>query len=47
MLRDLENFENLTNVGHNTMNVQGISLNEWELYFSKLLIYRIFKWNYR
>ena len=30
-------MKNLRNIGHNKINIQGISLNEWKLYFSKLL----------
>ena len=30
-------LRNLRNVGHNKINIQGISLNEGKLYFSKLL----------
>ena len=37
MLRGLENFENLRNVGNNKINIQGVSLNKWKLHLSKLL----------
>ena len=30
-------MKNLRNVEHKKINIQGISLNEWKLYFSKLL----------
>ena len=37
MLRGLKNFKKSKKCGHNKINVPGISLNEWKLYFSKLL----------
>ena len=37
MMRGLENFENLRNVGNNKINIEGVSLNEWKLYLSRLL----------
>ena len=30
-------MKNLRNVGQTKTNIQGVSLNEWKLYFSKLL----------